>query len=146
MNWIRRFLLPGFILQSLCIPVGLGTLALALVSVSACRRNDSDAGPHGTDSSIESPAAEARDPKRTLERPAIDALDQATAAARKSRVSGVRYELEIDLTASEREFSGTALLVFDLSDASTDLTVDFSGGAVEHLEIHGVATEPVSNG
>ena len=58
----------------------------------------------------------------------VDALDRDTANARKARISNLEYEVLIDLVSGESEFSGDVTLRFDLSDISTALTIDFTGG------------------
>jgi len=66
----------------------------------------------------------------------VDALDRDTANARKARISNLEYQVLIDLVSSEDEFSGDVTLRFDLADASTDLTIDFTGGSVIEMLVN----------
>ena len=66
----------------------------------------------------------------------VDALDRDTADARKARISNLEYEVLIDLVSSEEAFSGDVTLRFDLADASTDLTIDFTGGSVIEMLVN----------
>jgi aminopeptidase N len=75
-------------------------------------------------------------------RAAIDALDKETAFARKVRISNLEYDALIDIAESKEELVGEAIIRFDLSDASSDLTLDFTGGTLNSVLVNG---EPVSN-
>ena len=75
-------------------------------------------------------------------RAAIDALDKETAFARKARISNLAYDALIDIAESEEELVGEASIQFDLSDASSDLTLDFTGGTLNSVLVNG---EPVSD-
>lgn len=66
----------------------------------------------------------------------MDALDRVTADSRKARISNLDYEVLVDLVSSEAEFSGDVTLRFDLADADTDLTIDFTGGSVIELSVN----------
>jgi len=79
-------------------------------------------------------------------RAAVDALDRDTADARKARISNVAYNTYIDIASSEDEFLGDVTIRFDLSDASADLTVDFTGGVVSMLQVNGVSVAADYNG
>jgi aminopeptidase N len=79
-------------------------------------------------------------------RAAVDALDLATAEARKARVSHIKYDALIDIASSDEEISGQLNIQFDLSDASSDLTLDFTGGSVSSLVVNGVAINATYNG
>jgi len=79
-------------------------------------------------------------------RPIADALDKVTADARKARVSNLHYDVRIDIVASAEEISGELLIEFDLSDASTDLTLDFTGGSVDKAVYNGVRASAMYNG
>lgn len=79
-------------------------------------------------------------------RAAIDALDRDTAEARKARVSNLEYEVLIDLSSSQEEFSGDVTLRFDLADASTDLSIDFTGGTVDEVLINDAPVTAKYNG
>ncbi|HWM28852.1 MAG TPA: aminopeptidase N, partial [Woeseiaceae bacterium] len=75
-----------------------------------------------------------------------DALDYATANARKARVSDVEYDLHIDLQGSEDAFKGEVNIRYKLSDSSTDLTLDFGGGTVQDLQVNGTPVPVAYNG
>jgi len=79
-------------------------------------------------------------------RESSDALDHATASARKARVSDVEYDLHIDLHGSEDAFTGEVHIHYNLSDAATDLTLDFGGGTVRDLRINGTPVPVAYNG
>jgi aminopeptidase N len=66
----------------------------------------------------------------------VDSLDRDTADARKARISNLEYEALIDLVSSEDEFSGDVTLRFDLADATTGLTIDFTGGSVIEMLVN----------
>ena len=72
-------------------------------------------------------------------RAAIDALDKITADDRKTRISNLEYDALVDVT-DEETLSGNVRILFDLSDASSDLTVDFAGGTVGSIVVNGVAS------
>ena len=72
-------------------------------------------------------------------RAAIDALDKITADDRKTRISNLEYDALVDVT-DEETLSGDVRILFDLSDASSDLTVDFAGGTVGSIVVNGVAS------
>lgn len=74
-----------------------------------------------------------------ISRAAVDALDKPTADARKSRISNLEYDALVDIT-NEEAFSGEVRIHFDLSDASSDLSVDFTGGTVSSVVVNGVAS------
>ncbi|MGI9220138.1 MAG: aminopeptidase N [Woeseiaceae bacterium] len=80
------------------------------------------------------PVAESRDPVPV--RSATDALDRRTADLRKARVANLRYDLFVDIAQSDTEIVGEVLIEFDLTDAETDLTLDFTGGAVHDLRVN----------
>ncbi|MGI9200235.1 MAG: aminopeptidase N [Woeseiaceae bacterium] len=82
----------------------------------------------------------------TSHRAAVDALDRKTADARKSRISNLRYDLFIDLSASTSEFMGQVLIEFELSDAASDLTLDFNGGTLHGVKVNNADVEPDYNG
>jgi aminopeptidase N len=73
-------------------------------------------------------------------RESIDALDLETARRRKARVSGVEYAIAIDLRGGDDAFTGEVTAAFDLSDAGSDLTLDFGGGTVRELRINDAPT------
>lgn len=75
-----------------------------------------------------------------------DALDRDTADARKARISILEYEVFIDLVSSGDEFSGDVTLRFDLSDATTDLTIDFTGGSVIEMSVNDAQVAANYNG
>jgi aminopeptidase N len=79
-------------------------------------------------------------------RPVADALDKVTADARDARISNVTYDARIDIASSEEEIAGELLIAFDLSDASSDLTLDFTGGTVDDAIFNGARVTVDYNG
>jgi aminopeptidase N len=77
---------------------------------------------------------------------AVDALDKNTADARKARISNLEYDALIDIAASEEEIVGELRIQFDLSDASSDLTLDFTGGTLSSMLVNGKAITDAYNG
>ena len=73
--------------------------------------------------------------KNTHSRPATDALDLDTADARKARISNLEYNALIDIAASDDEIIGELRIEFDLSEASSDLTLDFTGGTIDEMTV-----------
>ena len=72
-------------------------------------------------------------------------LSQADAAARAARASNVAYGLDFVLSG-KATFSGTTTLHFDLSDASTPLTVDLDKATIKSLSVNGKPVAPQYNG
>ncbi|MEX2125706.1 MAG: aminopeptidase N [Woeseia sp.] len=72
-----------------------------------------------------------------------DALEYVTADRRKQRLSGVEYDLNIDLQGGVDVFAGEASIRYELTGADADLTLDFAGGTVRELRIND-ATVPVT--
>jgi len=70
------------------------------------------------------------------QREARDLLTHDQAVERKARLGNIRYVLSMDLTTGDREFTGAAVIGFDLRDPDRPLTLDFSGGEVEAVEIN----------
>jgi aminopeptidase N len=79
-------------------------------------------------------------------RESSDALDYTTASARKARVSDLEYDLHIDLHGGEDAFTGEVDIRYQLSDAATDLTLDFGGGTVRELRVNGRPVPVTYNG
>ena len=96
-------------------------IASALIWLAACQPRQQ----------ASSSATEAEPP-----RAAVDALDYYTARSRSERVSDVEYDLSIDLFESDKIFTGIATVRFQLSDNSSDLTLDFSGGVVGDVRVN----------
>jgi aminopeptidase N len=69
-------------------------------------------------------------------RPAVDSLDSVIARSRSDRVSNVSYELHINLDKNRDTFSGLVTIRFSLSNAATDLTIDYSGGMINSLGVN----------
>ena len=86
------------------------------------------------------------DSLNTSTRESADGLDYTTASARKARVSEVQYDLYIDLHSSDDAFTGEANIHYELSDADTDLTLDFGGGTVGDLRVNGEPVQVAYNG
>lgn len=80
------------------------------------------------------------------QRPALDQLSQADAQARKDRIGKVDYTLDIDLVNQADAFGGIAEIRFDLRLAGAPLTVDFTGGTVESVNVNGNEVSPDYNG
>ena len=114
-------------------------LILTLVSLSACQTQ-----------TVETPAAIRTD--SVTVRPKVDSLDQATAVARKARISDIEYRLEITLDPASDQFSGEVDIRFDLPAADsnggigTDLTLDFGGGQIQELTLNDEALTPAYTG
>jgi aminopeptidase N len=66
----------------------------------------------------------------------MDALDKQTAIMRKTRIADLEYELFVDVHSDTDEFFGVATIRFDLSDASSDLRIDFGGGTVQEIHVN----------
>lgn len=79
-------------------------------------------------------------------RPALDQLSQLEAMARKSRVSNVSYDLDIDLVSVADSYQGQVILQFDLNDTSAALDIDFTGGEITNVSANGEAIEVDYNG
>jgi aminopeptidase N len=79
-------------------------------------------------------------------RAAVDALDRHTAVARKARISNLEYDALVDIATSADEFAGEVSIQFDLSDASSDLTLDFTGGTLKSVAVNGVPSSADYNG
>ena len=79
-------------------------------------------------------------------RAAVDALDKVTADARKARISNLEYDALIDIAASDEALVGELRILFDLSDAGSDLTLDFAGGTVAAVRINGETVDAAYNG
>jgi aminopeptidase N len=71
-------------------------------------------------------------------------LSQLDAAARAARVANVDYVLDFTLTGKE-SFNGTTTVQFDLTDASTPLTLDLDKATIATLTVNGKAVTPVYN-
>ncbi len=70
-------------------------------------------------------------------RPVVNALDYETAKLRAARIQDVEYDLNIDVHNDPDAFNGTVEIRFDLSDASSDLTIDFAGGVINDVTVNG---------
>jgi aminopeptidase N len=79
-------------------------------------------------------------------RPIADALDRHTADLRKERIANLEYELFIDVQSVDEEFLGTTRILFDLADASSDLTIDFVGGNIGEIRVNDKTIETNYNG
>jgi aminopeptidase N len=95
---------------------------LAAILIAACQPDHGVPGTHGTES--------------VSTRPVTDALDRQTARMRKARLADLQYELFVDIQSSTDEFLGEATIRFDLADASSDLSIDFSGGTVQEVRVN----------
>ena len=79
-------------------------------------------------------------------RAAVDALDLATAEARKARISNLQYNALIDIASSEEEIAGEVSIQFDLSDAASDLSLDFTGGSLDSIQVNDQVVNATYNG
>jgi len=79
-------------------------------------------------------------------RPALDQLSQTQAMARKARVSEISYRLDLDLISLPDAYQGAVQLRFDLSDADSELEVDFTGGIVSDIVANGQDIDVDYNG
>jgi len=75
--------------------------------------------------------------KTMTSRNIADALDRQTADSRKARISGVEYDLYVDVHSSTERFSGEVTIRFGLTDPSSDLNIDFGGGIVRRVLVNG---------
>ncbi len=64
-----------------------------------------------------------------------DWLSHTEAKIRHANISNLTYQLYMDLNL-ESEFSGISELTFDSTELKQDLTIDFSGGAVQEIKIN----------
>jgi aminopeptidase N len=94
----------------------------------------------------EPPAQSAVEDNNVQARAAVDALDKDTADARKARISNVEYDALIDIATSEEEIVGQLSIQFELSDAASDLTLDFTGGTLNSLQVNGAIITNDYNG
>ena len=85
------------------------------------------------------PAAQAKEPPHHL-------LTRDAAAARSSRVSGLRYELSLRLDAAAPEYSGEETIAFELSDTKKPLDLDFFEGRVASATLNGRTLSPKYDG
>ena len=108
------------------------TILSAVLSLVACTQ--------------EIPAQHNNEGEISRARVAVDALNKNAADARKARVSNLEYDALIDIAASEDELVGELSIQFDLSDTSSDLTLDFTGGTLNSTLINGEAVNAAYNG
>jgi aminopeptidase N len=108
-------------------------VALAVIlSVAACSqvKEDSERAPNAA----------------PLAREVADKLTQQQAKDRKKRLSNIVYTLDMDLVSDPEAYQGKAIINFDLTDASKDLTIDFSGGSVSAVEMNNTQIKVDYNG
>jgi aminopeptidase N len=98
----------------------IGATILALMLAACAEESEQQVEPHIDQSS----------------RAVADALDLDTAQDRASRVSNVRYDIFVDVVSRADEFAGDVRIAFDLADASSDLTIDFSGGSIASILVN----------
>ncbi len=79
-------------------------------------------------------------------RPVADALDKITADAREARISDLSYDAFVDIATSDDAIVGEVDIQFELSDASYDLTLDFTGGTLNEVRINGETVAVEYNG
>jgi len=80
------------------------------------------------------------------ERAAAHVLTMLEARARAARVSDVAYDLTFSLDDESPEYSGSVAATFMLTDAETDLTLDFLDGTVVSIDVNGRAVDTRYNG
>lgn len=88
---------------------GLHLLVAAVLTVSASAQTPTSAGP---------------------------GVSRELARSRAARVSDLRYELTFALERGSRQTHGTETLTFHLTDASTDLPLDFRDGTLEQVQLN----------
>lgn len=66
-------------------------------------------------------------------------LTHQQAQNRSSRISGVDYALQFDLSGSETVFSGKVTIQFNLKSTTEPLTVDFREGSIQKLKVNGTS-------
>ncbi len=81
------------------------------------------------------------------QRPLQAILTEDEAKLRASQVSGVEYDLSMDLSSSDSDYSGEVLIRFNYqpSPHQTPLTVDFTHGKVLSATLNGSEFEPEYN-
>jgi aminopeptidase N len=115
--------------------VQFGSIILTCL-LASCQQDDSGRGSGDSSNTA----------TNTAPRQNSDALDYTTASGRKARVSDVEYDLYIDVHGREDAFTGEVNIHYQLSDAATDLTLDFGGGTVRDLRVNGTPVPVVYNG
>lgn len=79
-------------------------------------------------------------------RPALDQLSELQAISRKERVSEISYVMDIDLVSLADAYQGSVTINFDLSDTTSTLDIDFTGGSVNSVVANGATVAPNYNG
>lgn len=69
-------------------------------------------------------------------REVADKITAERSKLRKSRVSNISYTLAIDLVSDPDVYSGEAKISFALKNHKSNLTIDFTGGAVQAVELN----------
>ncbi len=64
-------------------------------------------------------------------------LEESYARARSKQVANVTYKLDFSLSADKPSFSGVAEISFDLLNRDQDLTLDFSEGLIDSVNLNG---------
>jgi aminopeptidase N len=75
--------------------------------------------------------------------PRLDApeLEKVEAQRRRQTVDNLEYQLAIDLSQGDERFSGQVQINLNYQPGAFPLTVDFTRGTIQSLEINGVAVE-----
>lgn len=81
----------------------------------------------------------------SIERVQKSSIDQSYANLRSKQVSQPRYRLSMDLTKG-KVFSGKTVIDFNLHRNDIPLTLDFTGGSIDRVEVNGVEVEFQYNG
>ena len=79
-------------------------------------------------------------------RAAAPVLSMEHARSRAERVSGVSYDIRIQLSGELAEYSGDVTARFELARVNQDLTLDFADGTLHSLTINGSAVDGIYNG
>ena len=71
-------------------------------------------------------------------------LTREMAEYRRAQLTNVKYELQLDLTAGEKSYSGEQFVTFSVRD-QRDLFIDFQKGEIKSLQVNSVAV-PIERG
>lgn len=74
--------------------------------------------------------------EKPVEPEAKSDLTWEEARERKARLSGIHYEVEVQLTEQDNSFSGTARLEFHLREAKKPLRIDFFEGQISSITVN----------
>ncbi len=83
------------------------------------------------------PGCENKSMVETVTRPAERRLTADYARFRSARISDIDYRISLDLDSRSPEFAGIVDVMFSLNKPDAPLTLDFTDGVVDRLEING---------